>query len=76
MSGLPDTRRYHKCYKPDCMRKISTGSRYCCGPCGTADEGGYEIHEAGPLGHTPSCNQRAAERGECTFAEAIELEQR
>jgi hypothetical protein len=72
MSGLPGAQPHHKCYKPDCMRKISTGSKYCCGPCGTADE----IHESGPLGHTPGCNQRAAERGECTFTEAIELEQR
>lgn len=53
-----------KCDKPDCVRQVRKGVEYCCGPCRTADEGGYETHEDGPLGHTIGCNARHAERSQ------------
>lgn len=61
------------CAKPDCLRKVPPSVRYCCGPCGTAGEHGYEIHADGPLGHAASCNAKAAERGEWTIFEAEAL---
>lgn len=64
-----------KCWKPDCMRKISHSVRYCCSPCALADEQKYEIHEDGPLGHSVYCNARRTERGECTLEEAYQLRQ-
>lgn len=51
------------CDNPLCDRKTTKGVLYCCGACGSARTGGYEIHEAGPLGHSPSCNERHAVRG-------------
>lgn len=48
-----------KCGKPDCMRKVPASSAFCCGPCATAAGGRYEIEA-----HTPSCDGRAAQRGE------------
>lgn len=35
-----------------------TSAIYCCGSCGDAIAGKYEIHEDGILGHTDSCNAR------------------
>jgi hypothetical protein len=73
---------YHKCFKPDCMRKVSLGSRFCCGSCATAAESPapYEIEPYRPgahwvLVHSRECEGRAAERGECTPYEAIVLAQ-
>jgi hypothetical protein len=50
---------YQECRKPDCLRMVSLGAAYCCAPCSTAADGGYEIHA-----HSNGCDQRAAERGE------------
>lgn len=73
---------YHKCLKPDCMRKISRGSAYCCHSCATAAEAAapYEIEPYQPdahwvLVHSKSCEDRAAERGECDAYEAVILAQ-
>ena len=73
---------YHKCFKPDCMRKVSLGSRYCCGSCATAGEAPapFELEPYSPalhpvLCHSQSCEERAAERGEYTWAESIALAQ-
>jgi hypothetical protein len=68
---------YRKCFKPDCMRKVSLGSRFCCGSCSAAAEAAapYEIEPYSPglhpiLCHSKSCDGRAAERGEFTPLEA------
>jgi hypothetical protein len=73
---------YRKCFKPDCMRKVSLGSRFCCGSCTTAAEARapYEIEPYRPdahwvLVHSKECEGRAAERGECTPYEADALGQ-
>ena len=73
---------YRKCFKPDCMRKVSPVSRYCCHSCTVAAEAAapYEIEPYDPavhwvLVHSESCEKRAAERGECTWAESITLAQ-
>lgn len=73
---------YRKCFKPDCMRKVSPASRYCCHPCATAAEAPapYEIESYRPgahwvLVHSQGCEERSAERGECTWAESIALAQ-
>lgn len=60
---------FHKCRKPDCFRKVSIGSMYCCGPCDYADQKGFELDESGPLGHSDGCNHRKFLRGEFTFFE-------
>lgn len=52
-----------KCTNPLCDRAIKDWTAYCCEPCAQAHEGSYEIHETGPLGHRPSCEERHAERG-------------
>lgn len=59
------------CAKPDCMRKVSLSSRYCCGGCTRADESGYEcgslaVGDHPLISHSEGCDQRAAERGEWT----------
>lgn len=68
---------YHKCGKPDCLRKVSPGSRYCCNACTTAAEAPapYEIEPYRPgvhwvHVHSEECERRTAERGEYTWAEA------
>lgn len=68
---------YHKCGKPDCLRKVSLGSRYCCHSCSTAAEARapYEIEPYDPaahwmLVHSKECEGRKAERGEYTVFEA------
>jgi hypothetical protein len=73
---------FRKCFKPDCMRKVSPSSRYCCHPCTIAAEAPapYEIEPYRPGEHwihvhSESCEKRAAERGECTWAESIALAQ-
>ena len=71
---------YKKCGKPDCMRKVSLSSRYCCGACTTAAEAPapYEIEPYSPdlhwiLCHGQSCDERSAERGEYTWAEVARM---
>ena len=76
MSGLV------KCLKPDCMRKVSRGAAYCCEPCQIADTppDRYELAPYDPEAywtfvHSGYCEARKDERGECTPAEAYELDQ-
>jgi hypothetical protein len=52
-----------KCTNSLCDRAVKSWTAYCCEPCAQAQEGRYEIHEDGPLGHTLSCQARHAERG-------------
>ena len=73
---------FFKCFKPDCMRKVTPVSRYCCHACTVAAEAPapYEIDPYRPgshwvLTHSESCEKRAAERGECTPLEATLLAQ-
>lgn len=54
--------KYQKCENPLCDRLVKIGIAYCCGACGDANDGHYEIHESGPLGHSEFCNQRHSER--------------
>ena len=70
---------YHKCGKPDCMRKVSQSSRYCCHSCATAAEAPapYEIELYSAalhpiLCHGQSCDERAAERGEYTPQDVLD----
>lgn len=51
--------RLKRCDKPDCLRKVTVGTRYCCTPCGVAAEGEYEVHE-----HSLGCDERRRVRGE------------
>jgi hypothetical protein len=76
MGGM-DIREYHKCRKPDCFRKVSLASVFCCHPCATAAEARapYEIEPYRPGErwihvHSKECEERAAERGEYTAFEA------
>jgi hypothetical protein len=55
---------YKKCNNPMCQRITTIRSAFCCAACGAANDGRYEIHEDGPLGHSNSCNERHLERGE------------
>ena len=69
---------FTKCGKPDCFRKVSPASAYCCGSCTAAAERGFEIEPHDPavhpfLCHSADCEQRKAERGEFTFAEVQAL---
>ncbi len=68
---------FFKCRKPDCFRKVKPGISYCCHSCATAAEARapYEIEPYRPgehwiLVHSQSCEERSAERGECTPLEA------
>ena len=68
---------YGCCAKPDCLRKVSRGSKYCCASCSTAAEAPepYEIEPYEPgkhpfLVHSAGCEQRATERGEWPWREA------
>ena len=77
---MTDTAEYHKCRKPDCFRKVSLGSLYCCRSCTAAAEAPapYEIEPYSPdlhavLCHGQSCEERSAERGEYTWAEVQAL---
>ncbi len=54
---------YKKCDKPDCGRKVKVGVLYCCAACALADERGHEVHETGPLAHSPGCEARHRDRG-------------
>lgn len=61
---------YRKCGKPDCYRKVSQSSLYCCHPCIKAAEAPapYEIEPYRPgehwvLVHSKGCEERSAERG-------------
>ena len=60
---------YRKCGKPDCIRRVSLASVYCCTPCSVAADGRYEIHA-----HSPECDQRAAERGPADATERADAE--
>lgn len=62
---------FNKCSKPDCMRKVKKGIAFCCHPCSYAAEKKFEIHDDGPLGHTPTCNERDKERGSIDPAQAF-----
>jgi len=71
---------YHKCAKPDCFRKVSLASLYCCTACTTAAEARapYELEPYSPalhpiLCHSKSCDERSAERGEYTWAEVARM---
>ena len=62
---------YHKCGKPDCFRKVSLGSVYCCHSCATAAEAPapYEIEPYRPGEHwvhvhSEGCEARNVQRGE------------
>lgn len=68
---------FHKCGKPDCLRKVSLASRYCCLSCSTAAEASapYEIEPYNPavhpfMTHSRECEERAAQRGEYSVFEA------
>lgn len=52
-----------KCNNGLCDRQTKKGIVYCCAACAQANEGHYEIHPDGPLGHSESCDQRHDERG-------------
>ena len=74
--------RFVKCLKPDCMRKVTPGVAYCCEPCQIAADSAapYEVepYEAGTHWlrvHSEFCEQRKAERGECSPLEAVTLDQ-
>lgn len=56
-----DMGRLRECANPLCDYWLAGGSAYCCGGCATAHERGYEIHESGPLGHSPLCARRGAD---------------
>lgn len=72
-----------KCLKPDCMRKVKWGVAYCCAACGIAaeDHAPWEVGPYDPdeknwvLVHSEFCEQRKAERGECSPLEAATLDQ-
>jgi hypothetical protein len=51
------------CANELCHALVSPASLYCCDPCYRSGEGGYEIHEDGPLGHSSSCMDRQRGRG-------------
>lgn len=61
---------FKKCINSLCFRKVKHGVMYCCMACNMADDRRYEIHESGPLGHSPDCNQRDVERGTISPEEA------
>jgi hypothetical protein len=56
------------CTNPACERVVPTNPRgvrqtaFCCAACAQAHDGGYEIHEDGPLAHSAGCDERWAER--------------
>lgn len=56
-------RPFKRCDNPACDRLVKQGTMYCCSTCGLAHDGGWEIHEPGPLGHSDGCNLRHAARG-------------
>lgn len=63
MSNYDDFGRPLKtCDNPLCDRRTKQGIMYCCGSCDAAHRGQYEIHESGPLAHSPSCNDRHEQR--------------
>jgi hypothetical protein len=71
------TPEYRPCGKPDCLRKVSPASRYCCGSCAMAAEAKapYEIEPYAPamhpiLCHGKGCEERKAQRGEYSAIEA------
>lgn len=73
LARLSGADEFAKCAKPDCYRKVSPASRYCCTPCSTAAEAAapYEIEPYSPdlhwiHCHSGGCERRKAERGEFT----------
>ena len=56
---------FNFCANPACERLVPTSVSYCCPGCWQAHTGGYQIHDAGPLGHSIRCQERhAAQAGE------------
>lgn len=49
-----------RCNNPACGRQTPIYTEYCCPMYTRAHELHYEIHEDGPLAHTPGCNERHA----------------
>lgn len=58
----PEQTLYQPCANPLCDGLVRPSVAYCCGSCAKAHDGHYEIHENGPLGHTPGCQEIQAER--------------
>ena len=51
---------FHPCANPDCAFWVPFSNTYCCMGCDLAHQGGYEIHDAGMLGHGEWCAKRVA----------------
>lgn len=51
---------FHKCRGCDRL----TTALFCCASCAHADEGKYEIHEDGLLGHSAGCTKRHQQRSQ------------
>lgn len=49
---------YRPCRNELCDYLVAGSAAYCCAGCARADEGGYEVHESGMLGHSPACARR------------------
>jgi hypothetical protein len=64
---------YLPCTNELCLRKVRAGVAYCCEACSMADEGHYEIHADGILGHSEDCTDRNTTRGEYSHEEAAML---
>jgi hypothetical protein len=62
MTATPYIKAGPPCSKPDCREEAMWQSAYCCPSCARADRGRYEIHEDGPLGHSPECIYWARKR--------------
>ena len=54
---------YKPCDNPLCDRLCSSRVAFCCHACGLANDGKYEIHEDGPLGHHEDCTKRHRSHG-------------
>lgn len=48
--------------KAGCGRLKPAEYEFCCHGCTMAADGGYEVHESGPLGHTERCEEREKQR--------------
>jgi hypothetical protein len=55
---LDGLRQYKPCANPSCQFVVPTSTVYCCVGCDLAQQGGYEIHESGMLGHGSWCARR------------------
>ena len=65
---MTDSAQLTACKAGQCLRKVKEGTAYCCTPCSIAWESTprWDIDGA----HSPGCDERAAERGEYSPAEA------